>query len=70
MRAREPIGPAFYGLSAAARLAGVSEPTMRRYADAGIVTSQRDSAGRRTFTLSAIAQAKDYRSRTNGCGRF
>lgn len=51
-----------YGISAAARLVGVSESTLRRYADSGVVALQRDSAGRRLFPFSEIQRLRQYRA--------
>lgn len=60
-----------YGMSAAARAVGVSEETMRKYSDSGIVQPMRDSSGRRIFTDADIERAKEYRargSRSEGAG--
>lgn len=56
--------PSHYGLSAAARLAGVSESAMRRYSNVGVVNPQRDSAGRRMFSAVDIERARAYRNRS------
>jgi DNA-binding transcriptional MerR regulator len=53
--------PIHYGLSAASRKAGIAEPTLRRYTNAGIVKCARDSAGRRIFTEADIERARAYR---------
>lgn len=50
-----------YGISDAARLAGVSEGTLRNYDKAGVITPIRDSEGRRLFTDSDINAVKKYR---------
>ncbi len=42
------------GVSAAARLLGVAEGTIRRLSDRGIVCAARDSAGRRQLTREQI----------------
>jgi len=56
--------------SAVARAAGVSESRIRAYADAGIIESSRDSAGRRIYATSAVEQARDaFRRRTHRARR-
>ncbi len=52
--------PAYYGLSAAARALGVAESTLRSYSEAGIVKPLRDTAGRRLFSESDLAAAREY----------
>jgi len=51
-----------HGTSAAARLIGISEETLRKYTDDGIIKAQRDSNGRRLFSDVDIAAAKRYRA--------
>ncbi len=58
-----PSNPIHYGLSHASRKAGVAEPTLRRYSNAGIVKCARDSAGRRIFTEADIECARAYREK-------
>jgi DNA-binding transcriptional MerR regulator len=56
-----------HGTSAAARLIGVCEETLRKYVDDGIVKAMRDSNGRRLFSDADVATAKRYRaSRSRG----
>jgi DNA-binding transcriptional MerR regulator len=55
--------PVFNGLSAAARLVGVSEQTLLRYSKVGIVNPDRDSTGRRLFTDADIERARAFRDK-------
>jgi DNA-binding transcriptional MerR regulator len=57
----KPASTTLYGVSAAARRAGVSENCLRRYDRAGIITVQRDSSNKRLFTDEDIARAREYR---------
>lgn len=55
----------FYGISEAARMAGVSEDTLRRYAEVGVCTPLRDATSRRRlFSESDVAAARAHRERT------
>lgn len=57
---REIRTPQFFGLSAAARVLGIAETTLRRYTETGIVNPERDSSGRRLFTCADIEKAREY----------
>lgn len=52
--------PQYFGLSAAARVLGISESTLRRYTETGIINPERDSSGRRLFTSADISKAQSY----------
>jgi DNA-binding transcriptional MerR regulator len=49
-----------YGISAAARKAGVAGVTLQDYDRRGIIHPQRDSAGQRLFTDTDIARVREY----------
>lgn len=53
-------------ISEAARRVGVSENTLRRYCNVGIVKATRDSSGRRLFTECDVKAAREYRNSTAG----
>jgi len=55
----------YYGISEAARMAGVSEDTLRRYAETGVCTPLRDATSRRRlFSETDVAAARAHRDRT------
>jgi DNA-binding transcriptional MerR regulator len=50
----------FDSIGPAARKVGVSEATLRDWSDRGIVNPIRDSVGRRLFSETDIAQARQH----------
>ena len=52
-----------YGISAAARKAGIAEGTLRDYDRRGIVQPLRDAAGRRLFTDAQIQRAREEKEK-------
>ncbi|HEX7044485.1 MAG TPA: MerR family transcriptional regulator [Burkholderiales bacterium] len=53
-----------YGISDAARAAGVAESTLRRYDRQGVISVIRDSTGKRLFTPEEIEKARQHRARS------
>ena len=49
------------GISAAARILEVSEETVRRWADEGIIKGRRDSGNRRQFSNAEVERVRKLR---------
>jgi len=55
----------YFGISEAARRAGVAEGTMRKYDNAGIITAYRSPGGSRLFTEEHVKRVQQYRAQRN-----